>query len=194
MKLAETEQFIISVLATQLSPTLYYHGLHHVLDVVEAADRIARSECITDSESLDLIKTAALFHDVGFLTTYKRHEEAGCEYVRRLLPEFGYEPDQISAICGMIMATQIPQSPQTRLEEVLCDADLDYLGRNDFEPIAQSLFRELKARELVTDEQAWNRIQVSFLESHHYWTATAIATRQVGKVQHLDVLKMAVKG
>jgi uncharacterized protein len=192
MNIADTKQFIVSVLATELSPTLYYHGLHHVLDVVEAADRLACAECITDADSLDLLTTAALFHDVGFISTYKGHEEAGCAYVGRVLPGFGYNPEQISAICGMILATRIPQTPRTKLEEILCDADLDYLGRDDFEPIAHSLYNELKARDMVTNELAWNRIQVSFLSSHHYWTPTAIATRQTVKEQHLQALKTLV--
>lgn len=192
MNVADAKQFIVSVLATELSPTLYYHGLHHVLDVEEAADRIARAECITDAESLDLLRTAALFHDVGFLSTYKGHEEAGCAYVRRVLPGFGYNPDQISDICGMILATRIPQTPRTKLEEILCDADLDYLGRDDFEPIARSLYDELSVRGMVADESAWNRIQVSFLNSHQYWTPTAVATRQAAKEKHLDLLKTLV--
>ena len=163
-----------------------------MLDVVEAAERIARAECVTDVESLDLLHTAALFHDVGFLSTYKGHEEAGCLYARRVLPDFDYKPTQIDTICGMIMATQIPQTPFTKLEEILCDADLDYLGRDDFEPIAHSLYDELTVREMVADELAWNRIQVSFLGSHHYWTPTAIATRQANKEEHLNSLKTLI--
>ncbi|MDB5242281.1 MAG: phosphohydrolase [Spirosoma sp.] len=189
MNLADTKQFIVSKLRSELSPTLYYHGLHHVLDVVEAAERIAWAESITDAESLDLLQTAALFHDVGFLSTYKGHEEVGCDYVRRVLPDFGYTPAQINDICGMIMATQIPQTPQTKLEEILCDADLDYLGRDDFEPIAHTLYNELKTRDMVADERAWNHIQIKFLGGHRYWTPTAIATRQAAKEQHLDELK-----
>jgi uncharacterized protein len=192
MNVIKAEQFIIKVLGDELSATLYYHGLHHVLDVVEAAERIARAECVTDPESLDLLHTAALFHDVGFLSTYKGHEEAGCVYARRVLPEFAYAPAQIDAICRMIMATRIPQTPYTKLEEILCDADLDYLGRDDFEPIAYSLYDELKVREMVADELAWNRIQVNFLGSHHYWTPTAIATRQANKEQHLSRLKTLI--
>ncbi|MFD2570614.1 HD domain-containing protein [Spirosoma soli] len=192
MNVAEAEQFAISTLASGLSPTLYYHGLHHVLDVVEAAGRIAQAEYITDAESLNLLKTAALFHDIGFISTYNGHEAWGCQYVREVLPRFGYEQGQIEAICGMIMATRVPQMPQTKLEEILCDADLDYLGRNDFEPIAHSLYDELKVRNMVADETAWNRIQVKFLESHHYWTPTAIATRQAAKQQRLDALRVLV--
>ncbi len=192
MNVAEAELFAVSTLASGLSPTLYYHGLHHIRDVVEAAHRIAQAENITDTESLDLLKTAALFHDVGFISIYNGHEEWGCQYVREVLPRFGYEPTQIDAICGMIMATRVPQLPRNKLEEILCDADLDYLGRSDFDPIAHSLYDELKARNMVTDEMTWNRIQVKFLESHHYWTPTAIATRQAIKQQHLDALRILV--
>ena len=192
MNIADAEQFIISVLASDLSPSLYYHGVHHVLDVVEAADRLARAEGVTDTESLALLKTAALFHDSGFLSAYKGHEEAGCTYVRRVLPDFGYSSAQIETICGLIMATRIPQTPRTHLEEILCDADLDYLGRDDFEPIAHSLYKELRAYNMVADELAWNRIQVGFLGSHHYWTQTAINTRQTAKEQHLDVLRTLI--
>ena len=192
MNIGDTQQFILTVLASELPPTLYYHGLHHVLDVVQAAEWIAQAEGITDTESLTLLKTAALFHDVGFLSAYKGHEEVGCAYVRRVLPGFGYTPSQIDIVCGLIMATRIPQTPQTKLEEILCDADLDYLGRDDFEPIANSLYRELKVRDMVADELAWNRIQVGFLSSHHYWTQTAITTRQATKEQHLNALRELV--
>lgn len=192
MNLAEAKEFVVSALASGLSPTLYYHGLHHTLDVAEAADRLASAEGVTDPESLDLLKTAALFHDAGFLSVYQGHEEAGCAYARQVLPRFGYEPAQIDVVCGMIMATRIPQAPQTKLEEILADADLDYLGRDDFEPIARSLYEELKAREMVADEMAWNRIQVGFLENHQYWTDTARATRQPAKQQRLDTLRTSI--
>lgn len=192
MNIVDTEHFIVNVLTSELSPTLYYHGLHHVKDVVNAAEWIAQAEGITDEESLTLLKTAALFHDVGFLSVYKGHEEAGCAYVRQVLPDFGYSPDQINIICGMITATRIPQTPTSKLEEILCDADLDYLGRDDFEPIAHSLYEELKARDMITDELAWNRIQVSFLGSHRYWTPTAIAARQAPKEQQLVRLQALV--
>lgn len=192
MNLAEAEEFVTSTLASDLSPTLYYHGLHHTLDVVESADRIARAEGVTDAESLNLLKTAALFHDVGFLYVYKGHEDVGCDYARQVLPRFGYEPAQIDLICGMIMATRIPQTPQTKLQEILADADLDYLGRDDFEPISRSLFEELKVREMVADEMAWNRIQVGFLENHQYWTATASTIRQPAKQQRLNALRTLI--
>lgn len=54
------------------------------------------------------------------------HEFEGCLIARTALPGFGYTGEDIM-ICGMIMATKIPQSPTNILEEIICDADLDYL-------------------------------------------------------------------
>ena len=193
MEYQVAEIYILSRLRDELSPTLYYHGLHHTLDVRETAMRLAAAEGIDDTELLLLLRTAACFHDAGFLTTYRQHEEEGCQIARDILHAYDYSPDQIATICGMIMATQIPQTPRTSLEQILCDADLDYLGRQDFEPIANSLFRELQARDLVADEMAWNRIQVKFLESHHYWTPTAINWRQANKQARLVFLKNVVE-
>ncbi len=189
MNLPKAEDFILQKLRSELPASLYYHGLHHTLDVVEAATRIARAEGIADEEMLDLLRTAALFHDVGFLFTYQGHEAEGCRLVREILPGFDYTPEQIATVCGMIKATKIPQSPKNLLEEIICDADLDYLGRDDFENIAQSLYREQLARNMVTDEKAWDAIQIKFLENHHYHTATAHLTRQSTKLLHLQRLK-----
>jgi predicted metal-dependent HD superfamily phosphohydrolase len=193
MNYQAASDYILHRLRTQLSPSLSYHGVHHTLDVLQTAQALAEAEGITDEASLILLQTAACFHDAGFLTTYEGHEEQGCLLVREVLPGFGYLPEQLEMICSLIMATQIPQSPKTHLERILCDADLDYLGRDDFAPIADSLFQELRTRGSVTDTPVWNRIQVKFLENHRYWTPTAIARRQAGKEQQLAALRTLVE-
>jgi uncharacterized protein len=193
MKLSEAEAFILKELRTKLSNTLYYHSLGHVMDVADAVVRIAKAEGIRDEETLTLLRTAALFHDAGFIKTYQGHEEESCRIIWKALPQFEYTPDQIKTICGMIRATRIPQAPETKLEEILCDADLDYLGRHDFETIANYLYRELKERGLVGDERSWNRIQIEFMENHQYWSRTARRSRQPMKDEHLCRLREIVK-
>ena len=180
------EDFIVIELRRGLSPTLYYHGLHHTLDVAAVAMSLAAAEGVTDAESLVLLRTAALYHDAGFLHTYQGHEAAGCELARATLPSFGYPAAQVEQVCAMIMATRYPQEPHGHLDQILCDADLDYLGRPDFEPISTSLYRELTARQLITSEHAWFQLQASFLSHHCYWTATALARRAAPKQARLD--------
>jgi uncharacterized protein len=192
MNIEKAREFINYKLKNGLSPTLTYHGFHHTLDVVDAALKIAKAEGITDEESLILLETAALFHDLGFISTYKGHEDEGSRIAQVILPAYSYSEEQIAQICGMIMATKIPQNPQNLLEQIIADADLDYLGRDDFEPIAHSLFLELKEREMVTDLKIWNQIQVKFLENHHYWTKSTVDLRNSEKMKRLEELKAVV--
>jgi uncharacterized protein len=189
MEVSEAERYILDLLGKELSPTLYYHGLHHVLDVTHAALILAEEEGIYDEISLRLLKTAALFHDSGFINTYKDHEEESCRIAQSALSLFGYTTVQINTICGMIMATKIPQNPKTHLERIICDADLDYLGRDDFEPIAKTLYEELFSRNLISDEYTWNKVQVKFISEHQYHTHSSRSKREAKKHDHLRKLQ-----
>ena len=172
-----------------LNPLLTYHNREHTEDVLQQAVRIAVSENIQDPRSLLLIKIAALFHDTGFLDTYKAHEERSCEIMLELLDTSQFDPAEITIINGMIMATKIPQSPVTLSEKVICDADLDYLGRDDFPLISNRLKVEFLAYHIIKDEMEWDRLQVNFLEKHNYFTATSAHDRRLLKKHYLEMLK-----
>ena len=78
------------------------------------------------------------------------------------------------------------------MEQILCDADLDYLGRTDFYAIGQTLYQELRHFEVVGNEQDWNRLQVRFLEVHHFFTHTNMVTKEPQKQVYLRELKATV--
>lgn len=186
------KQFILAKLRAELPDRLTYHGLHHTLDVLKMASELCESEGVGDHERT-LVKTAALFHDAGFVKNkHAGHEAEGCVLVREFLPNFGYKTADIECICGMIMATKIPQSPGTLLEKILCDADLDYLGREDFFAIGGTLFEEMQAYHLIGDEQSWNRLQVSFLNAHRFHTHTNKTLREPVKRRYLEDLQELV--
>ena len=189
----QAKAYILQRLQQELGQDLYYHSYQHTLDVHQAATEIAVSEGV-EGEALTLLQTAALYHDSGFLTTYQNHEEAGCQLVQQKLPEFGYSSTQIDQICAMIMATRIPQTPTSAMGAILCDADLYYLGQNNFYDTGRTLFLEFKERGIVQDEEGWNRLQVRFLESHTYFTQTAVRRRARRKAQHLNEVKALVAG
>ncbi len=192
MNYRAAKQFILQKLRSELSDKLSYHGLHHTLDVLKVAKELCSSERISRHDTM-LVKTAALFHDCGFVRNkHAEHESVGCIIARETLPGLGYKPEDIETICGMIMATKIPQSPKNLLEEIICDADLDYLGREDFRPIAATLFEELKAYHLLDEEKAWNRLQVSFLSAHKFFTATNKRLREEPKRLYLNALEATV--
>ncbi|MEM0992150.1 MAG: HD domain-containing protein [Bacteroidota bacterium] len=180
--------YIIDRLERQLSDQLTYHSLSHTLDVLHTTDELCELEAIPPYERL-LLKTAALYHDSGFLINNVNHEELGCGIAREVLPRYRYNEGEIETICSMIMATKIPQSPKNHLEHILCDADLDYLGRKDFYGIGNTLFQELKAHNVLQDEAAWNALQVKFLENHHFFTSTNRFRREPQKQVYLKQLK-----
>lgn len=184
---------ILQRLEHELEEHLFYHGGHHTLDVLEAAERIGKHESLSESE-LNLLLVAAAFHDSGFLFGHEEHEQRGCQLVREFLPDYGFDNQSIEEVCRMIMATKIPQTPTNRLSEILCDADLDYLGRDDFEPIATSLFKELQQSKIIDTIEGWNRIQLKFLQQHRYHTDYGKTIRQPQKQLHLERIRKIVNG
>lgn len=180
---------VIAKLQRELSSRLTYHSIDHTLDVLEQVQQIAAREGIDDEQQLFLLKVAALYHDTGFVFIYSGHEAKGCELGRNELPAFGLTTPQIEKICGMIMATKIPQSPANKLEEIICDADLDYLGRDDFDPISNSLYKEFLEFGFVKDHADWMQKQICFLESHHYFNKSSQELRQPKKMDQLAKLK-----
>ena len=185
MDYAAAKAYILEQLQGQLPYDRTYHSYGHTLDVHRAAIDIARKEGV-NGEDLMLLKTAALYHDSGFVKGNERHEELSCAIAREMLPTFDYTADEVERICAMIMATCVPQCPTDRLSGILCDADLDYLGREDFFTIGNHLFRELKEYGVLKTEKAWNELQVKFLSQHQFFTPTNQRDREPRKQQHLE--------
>jgi len=191
MDFNKASEFIINKVKSDLPEFLKYHSYHHVMDVLNAAINLAKSEGLSDYECL-LLKTAVLYHDAGFIKQANEHEHVGCEIAKETLPQFDYTEEEITSICGMIMATKIPQSPNNLLEQIICDADLDYLGRDDFWKIGNYLYQELKIYGVLNNEKDWNRLQLKFLTSHNYFTKSAIQLRQEKKNDHVEKIKLIV--
>ena len=178
-------------LSKELPSHYTYHSTEHFRDVVKQAERIAKKEKIDKAGILD-IKLAAWLHDVGYIWGPLDHEEKSVEYAKVILNEMKFPKSKIGLITGMIMATKMPQSPKNHFEQIICDADLDYLGRNDFEDISSNLLKELEINQKITNFN-WLKIQEKFLKSHSYFTLTSQKSREKNKQKRLrkieDILK-----
>lgn len=181
--------FIVRWMRERADERMPYHDLDHTLDVAASAMRIADAEGLGEEE-MDLLNAAALFHDAGHqVSGAKGHESASCEFAREHLPTFGFNSAQVDRICRLIMATKVPQTPFDATSRALCDADLDYLGRTDFQAIGNKLFQELKLRGVVGTEREWNELQDRFLGTHRYHTAYALREREPGKRRHHEAVR-----
>ena len=185
MNYEAAKKFILNKLERELDPRLTYHSIDHTLDVLGSAVRLAEMENLPAKE-LILLKTASIFHDSGMLVTYRGHEDASIEICKETLPAFNYSEEDIEIISRMILTTKLPQCASIHLDKILCDADLDYLGRPDFFMIAHRLKYEWDVLNFhPTTLQEWYKIQREFLSAHKYFTVSAIKLRQTTKMENL---------
>ena len=182
------KKHVLSRLENELAESLYYHGIHHTLDVLNSVQVLAKKEGI-EGELNALVQTAALYHDTGYIEQYQENEHLAVEIVKRELPDFGFSLEQINTIGSMILTTRDREVPQSLLEMVLCDADYDYLGRDDFHSIANTLLRELNENGYNFNNRQWDKIQINFLEKHIFYTPSARQLRETKKQKHLSEVK-----
>lgn len=188
LRFADLSEYIFDWLEKKLPQSFYYHNTRHTQDVVIQVEIIGRAEGVSEEELL-LLQTAALLHDSGHVISYAEHERLGVDMACQTLPNFGYSKEQIDVISRLIMATKMPVHPTDLLEKIICDADLDYLGRLDFSNGAHNLYQELRERGMVGDEAAWVGQQIEFINRHQYYTETARQKRELPKQQQLKELR-----
>ncbi|MCB2195910.1 MAG: HD domain-containing protein [Bacteroidetes bacterium] len=188
----DLQEIILDRLERELPPYLYYHNFKHTIDVINQAELIGYGEGV-DDESILLLKTAALFHDAGHIIDYDEHEYNGTQLAKEYLPKYRYTPEQIDKICDLIMATKLPPNPKNLMESIMCDSDLDYLGRSDFIPVSNTLYKELKEQNKIDNLNDWNKLQVKFLSNHQFFTKTALNLREVNKQMQIERIKKLIE-
>jgi class 3 adenylate cyclase len=191
IQFTDIQEIILDKLEKELPDFLYYHNVKHTVDIVTEVELIGWGEGCTDEEIL-LLKTAGLFHDAGHTVAYDNHEYHGTVLAREMLPKYNYSPGQIEKICSIIMATKLPPKPANLLENIICDSDLDYLGRSDFIPVSNTLYEELKAQNKIGSLNDWNKLQVKFISGHQYFTQTARSLREVNKQQQIERIQSII--
>ncbi|MCX2742731.1 HD domain-containing protein [Mangrovivirga sp. M17] len=187
----KVKEHALDILRNKLSDKLYYHSIDHTLGVYDVCNEYIERDKI-DRHRAELLRIGALTHDIGFTVSNKNHEEHGVVITTEIMEKYGYTDDEITLVAGLIMATKIPQSPKTDLERIICDADLDYLGGDEFYEISNQLFKELREFGVIDSIDDWNKAQINFLEKHHYHTDFAIEHREPEKQKRLTELKQAV--
>jgi uncharacterized protein len=148
------------------SPALkkfFYHGWMHTKSSYDAICYLGILENVGIGDFKKL-KIAALFHDRGYETGIeKEHEYKSAEIFREESPLFGISDADEYDICRLIMSTVPEYRPVGILEEIMRDADFEYLGR-DYYPYVAELLR----REKGILQSAWKEQQISFLEKHRF--------------------------
>jgi HD superfamily phosphodiesterase len=166
----EVNDFVFNLLKKELTVKAVYHNYNHTCSVVEAANEIALAENIS-KDDLEIVLLAAWFHDTGFTKDASCHEKGSLEIAEEYLTKKGFDAGKIKQVLLCIEATRMPQNPTSKLEEIICDADLFHLGTENFNEKA-NLIRsewELLCDKHLTDVE-WFEENIKFIGEHKYFT------------------------
>ncbi len=153
-----------------------YHSLDHTKEVVNSAIEICRGEKRTEQE-IEILTIAAWFHDLGYVEKTAGHEEISAMFASNFLINQNYDQNKIDVIIGCILATKVPQHPKNALEKIMCDADLNHLGRRSFierNNLFRTEFEHYFGRKLTESE--WLIKSIEFVTQHNYFTDYAQKT------------------
>ena len=181
-------------LAKEIPAFVAYHNAEHSLYVLQKCIYLSEKEGM-DKAQLELLKTGAIMHDTGFIFDSNTfgHEERSCEYADTVLPKYGFEDSEIEVVKGLIMATKLPQSPKNKLEQILCDADLYYLGTENYFNNSDKLVSELRDGGQELNEKRWLEVQIEFLNNHSFFTKTAKHELETKKKENLTKVEDRMK-
>ena len=196
-RLKMVDQYIRSLFRDELPVGIKFHDADHTLHptrgVIANANRIALSENISEHDR-ELLIAAAYFHDTGYIREYHKNEPIAARMAGRVLKLVGYKPKEIETVQKMILATNLACEPKTHIEKILCDADLDNLGREDFFKLDAKLREGRRTRGIdVSDDIKWYKGTLEVMKNHRYYTKSQIRLREEQKQKNIDELLNKLK-
>ena len=151
----------LEILHSELPQELHYHSIRHTLNALKNCEGYIKYFNI-DSYEAKLLRIGILLHDIGFTVSMDQHELEGAKIANKLMTSCKFSKTDIKVVTELILSTRLPQKPKSLLEKIICDVDLDYLGRKDYFEISELLYMELLERSAYFDRTQWNRIQIDF--------------------------------
>jgi predicted metal-dependent HD superfamily phosphohydrolase len=185
LNLLDMEEYVLDRLGKEISDKLHYHNADHTRQVYQQVEIFGMGEQVSQEELL-LLRSAALLHDMGYIDSFDNHEQRSVEFAREILPLFRFKEKQIDVICELILATKMPSKPVNLIEKIICDANLNHLGRTDFLIQSDRLFQEYLQHEKIKNKNEWNQAQIKLLEQHEFYTETAKKLQEISMEQQIE--------
>jgi hypothetical protein len=168
--IAESENYISALLAEKSTSSIIYHDFNHALLVKEYAETIGEQSGLTADE-MNILRISALFHDAGYVKSFKKHNEESIAIASAFLAEHKADQQTIDQVSEIIRATKLPQSPQDKIAEVLCDADLMYIASENGIEQFDLLYAERALSKPGTGKRkAFEKGYIDFFAAHNYFT------------------------
>lgn len=188
--LEQVKQHVVRYFKTRGDQKLAYHNLAHTETVVSNAGQIARHYQLGEKDFF-IVMTAAWFHDTGYLTGgAEDHEMRGADIAAKFLKESQVDEETIQMMRQCILATRMPQSPKSLIEQIVCDADLYHFGTDEFAERNKLMRREAESRlRTKITKSDWRKSTIRFMEAHHFQTDYGRNLLEDKKKENLKDLK-----
>ena len=182
----EVQYAALSYLEAHLDKRYTYHNAAHTLNVCNAVKLFAENLCLPP-ETYCSLRIAAIFHDFGYLEQSFDNEKLALPYLEEFGRKFDIDKKFLLHANDLILETVFPYTPLTPAGSLLCDADIEYIGRECFFEYA-GLFREELAGDgiVYTDEQWWS-LETDFLQENKFFTPICRSLRNVGRLSNLRI-------
>jgi len=167
---AESENYISALLAEKLPEYIIYHNFNHALLVKKYAETIGEHTGLSTDE-MNILRICALFHDAGYVNSYKKCNEESIVIASAFLAEHEIDQQTIDHISEIIRASKLPQSPKDKIAEVLCDADMMYIASENAVEQFDLLFDETALEKKNPEKRpVFEKGYIDFFATHTYYT------------------------
>ena len=187
----ELKEKIFNDLSNILDENYSYHNLDHTKRVISAAVDIGSNYDLSEKDWRCLL-TACLLHDYGFIESHVEHEKISAKLSSQILPKYDFSETDIQIINSLIIVTKLEKKPKNLLESIIRDADLEYLGSEDFIKISPLLKKEWINCEVVKSDSEFYKIQYEFILNHSFYTDFMIKNSINQKKVNIDYAKSMI--
>ena len=171
--LRETALYVEEYMKVHLPENIVFHNYNRTSKIARICDTLSIQSDLNGNEKI-LLHLAALFIDIGFCDDPKKSAAASARHARNYFMQKGLEVGTIKIITESIEAIGYPQQPVSLVAQYLCDADMYYLGSNNYPLDTELLRKEISLVDKVNfSDLDWIKRQLQVLENHTYFTAEA---------------------
>lgn len=182
----KADEFVLNLFNEKLPNTFLYHNYKHTQRVVKSTKELIEKSQI-DVKQEETLLLAAWFHDTGYVSTYKGHEEKSAEIATEFLKRQNAEKELIEDVTRVILATQLEKEPQDLMEKIIKDADTSHLAKDYFNETSEFLRQELQLENIKNySVKEWVQGNIKlFTQKHQYYTPHALKNWQEKKDDNL---------
>ncbi|UOQ53595.1 Pycsar system effector family protein [Hymenobacter cellulosivorans] len=171
--LKKAKAYITALFEEKLPKSLVYHSFKHTATTVKEAKALGEATELSP-EDLEALVLAAWFHDAGYTEVYDGHEYRSMEMAEQWLQSQGYPADRIAVVKDIIRATHRNETAKTELQQLLVDADMSSMGKEEFFANGELLRAEWETvLGKSYDSVEWAETQLDFLLSSKFLTDAA---------------------